>query len=330
MRYPIIAAGLLAIGFAAEAQDKPVLTVMTYESFVSDWGPGPAVEAAFEETCACDLRFVGAGDGAALLARLRLEGKRTDADIVLGLDTNLTAAAAETGLFAPHMRAATEFDLPVAWEDPVFVPFDWGYFAFVYDKARTGVAPASLAELAESDLKIVIQDPRTSTPGLGLLLWVEAAYGDAAGALWQELSDNILTVTKGWTEAYGLFLDGEADMVLSYTTSPAYHLIAEGDGSKAAAAFADGHYLQIEVAAKVASTDQPDLADAFLEFMLGEGFQAVIPTTNWMYPAVTPAAGLPAGFETLISPETTLFFQPDVAASAREAALQRWLSALTQ
>jgi ABC-type thiamine transport system substrate-binding protein len=29
-----------------------------------------------------------------------------------------------------------------------------------------------------------------------------------------------VTVTKGWSEAYGMFLDGEADMVLSYTTSP--------------------------------------------------------------------------------------------------------------
>jgi thiamine transport system substrate-binding protein len=38
-------------------------------------------------------------------------------------------------------------------------------------------------------------------------------------------------------------------MVLSYTTSPAYHLIAEEDPTKAAAAFAEGHYMQIEVAA---------------------------------------------------------------------------------
>ncbi len=57
---------------------------------------------AFEETCGCDLKLVGTGDGAALLARLKLEGARSTADVVLGLDTNLIAAAAETGLFAPH------------------------------------------------------------------------------------------------------------------------------------------------------------------------------------------------------------------------------------
>jgi thiamine transport system substrate-binding protein len=57
----------------------PVLTVLTYDSFTSDWGPGPQIETAFEATCGCDLRFVPAGDGAALLARVRLEGARSEA-----------------------------------------------------------------------------------------------------------------------------------------------------------------------------------------------------------------------------------------------------------
>ena len=257
MRYLNCVAGFLALAGSAVAQDKPVLTVYTYDSFVSDWGPGPQVEAAFEATCGCDLQFVGAGDGAALLARVRLEGARIRADVVLGLDTNLIAAAAETGIFAPHNMDAVAFDLPVVWDDPMFVPYDWGYFAFVYDRDSVSNPPNSMAALAASDLKIVIQDPRSSTPGLGLLLWIKAAHGDQAADIWQALSDNILTVTKGWTEAYGLFLEGEADMVLSYTTSPAYHLIAEQDASKAAAGFTEGHYLQIEVAAKVAGSDQP-------------------------------------------------------------------------
>ena len=330
MRFPIIASALIATALPALAQDKPVLRVLTYDSFVSDWGPGPQIEANFEATCNCDLEFVGSGDGAALLARIRLEGARSDADVVLGLDTSLTAAAADTGLFAPHGIVPTGLDLPVAWDDPLFLPFDWGYFAFVHDRTKLPDPPASLAELADSDLKILIQDPRTSTPGLGLLLWVEAAFGDDAEPLWAALSDNIVTVTKGWSEAYGLFLDGEADMVLSYTTSPAYHLIAEEDDSKAAAPFAEGHYMQIEVAGKLAGSDQPDLADAFLAFMLTEGFQGVIPTTNWMYPAVTPAGGLPDGFDTLAVPDKALLFAPEKADAMRDRALAKWLSALSR
>ncbi|UWS03918.1 thiamine ABC transporter substrate binding subunit [Phaeobacter inhibens] len=325
MKHLVLAAGLL--GATAAYADTPELIVYTYDSFVSDWGPGPAVEEAFEATCGCDLKLVGAGDGAALLARVKLEGARSDADVVLGLDTNLTAAAKATGLFADHAVSA-DYALPFAWEDATFAPYDWGYFAFVHKAGMD--APANFAELAESDLKIVIQDPRSSTPGLGLLMWVKSAHGDKAPEIWDGLADNVLTVTKGWSEAYGLFLEGEADMVLSYTTSPAYHLIAEEDDSKAAAVFDEGHYMQVEVAGKLANSDQPELADQFLAFMVSDAFQSVIPTTNWMYPAVTPADGLPKGFETLVAPEKSLLLSEDEAAALRDVALDEWLTALSR
>lgn len=325
MKHLMFAAGIL--GASTAFADTPELTVYTYDSFVADWGPGPQIEAAFEASCACDLKLVGVEDGAALLSRVRLEGEKTDADIVLGLDTNLMSAAKETGLFAPHSVSA-DYTLPVDWADDTFVPYDWGYFAFVHNADED--APSSLKALASSDLKIIIQDPRSSTPGLGLLMWVKAAYGDDAPAIWEGLSDNIVTVTKGWSEAYGLFLEGEADMVLSYTTSPAYHLITEEDDSKTAAVFDEGHYLQVEVAAKLAGTDQPELADQFLTFMVSDSFQSVIPTTNWMYPAVTPDSGLPDGFDTLAQPEKSLLFSADEAAALRDAALDEWLTALSR
>ncbi len=329
MKISIFAAGMSVVASMATAQ-TPVLTVYTYDSFVSDWGPGPAVEKAFEATCDCDLQFVGTGDGAALLARLRLEGPRGPADIALGLDTNQTAAAAETGLFAPLSQPRPALDLPVDWNDPLFQPFDWGYFAFVYDRTKLTNPPANFRELADSNLKIIIEDPRSSTPGLGLLLWVKKAYGDDASSIWSGLADNIVTVTKGWSEAYGLFLEGEADMVLSYSTSPAYHLIAEQDDSKAAARFDEGHYMQIEVAGKLASSDVPELADQFLAFMASDAFQNLIPTTNWMYPAKLPADGLPDGFSTLIKPETALIYSPEQAAAIRNKALSEWQNALSE
>jgi thiamine transport system substrate-binding protein len=308
--------------------ETPVLTILTYDSFATEWGPGPAAEKAFEATCACDLQFVTAGDGAALLARLQLEGAASDADILLGIDTNLTAAAAATGLFAPHGQTPAH-DLPVAYADPLFLPYDWGWFAFVYNTSLAKV-PASFEDLAASDLKIVIQDPRSSTPGLGLVMWVRQAYGDRAPEIWAALADNILTVTPGWTESYGLFTSGEADMVLSYSTSPAYHIGVEGDLTKAAALFDEGHYLQIEVAGKLASTDQPVLADAFLAFMAGPEFQALIAETNWMYPAKTPDAGLPASFATLIKPEKSLLIPAQDIPALRNKAIEEWRAALSQ
>ena len=329
MRHFTMTAGLMALATAAAA-DTPVLTIYTYDSFVTEWGPGPQIEKAFEETCGCDLKFVTAGDGAALLARLKLEGARSDADIVLGLDTNLTAEAAATGLFAPHGRELPELDLPVAWDDPYFLPYDWSYFAFVYDRERMPEPPSSFEALIASDADIVILDPRSSTPGLGLVMWVEAAYGERAPAIWAGLADHIVTVAPGWSEGYGLFLNGEVDMALAYTTSPAYHAVADGDPAKAAAIFSEGHYMQVEVAGVTASSDQPELARAFLDFMLTDGFQEVIPTTNWMYPARLPEAGLPEGFADLPRPEKALLFSPEEAQALRDPAVGAWLEALSR
>ena len=309
--------------------ETPVLNVLTYDSFAAEWGPGPAIEKGFEAGCACDLHFITAGDGAAVLARLKLQGGASEADVVLGLDTSLTENASRTNLFAPHGLTLPN-DLPVPFSDPLFVPFDWGWFAFVHDNTKLPNPPKSFKELAASDLKIIIEDPRSSTPGLGLVMWVKAVYGADAAALWRDLSDNILTVTPSWDQAYGLFLSGEADMVLSYTTSPAYHLIAEQDATKSAAAFDEGHYMQVEVAGMLAASPHPDLARAFLTYLAGDEAQAILPTTNWMYPAKTPAAGLPAGFETLIKPAKSWLFSGVEAEALRQAAVDEWQTALAQ
>lgn len=314
----------------AYAQTEPILTVYTYSSFSGEFGPGEAVKANFEEVCGCVLEWVETEDAGTLLARLILEGPNLNADIVLGLDTNLIAAARETGLFADHGLDLPTLDLPVDWADPVFVPFDWGWFAFIYDSQAIDEPQSTFAEfLADPDgPTIIIQDPRTSSPGLGLLLWIKQVFGDEAGAAWTALAPRIVTVTRGWSEAYGLFLEGEADMVLSYTTSPAYHIAVEGETRYRSAIFAEGHMMQVEVAAIVAGTDQLGLAQDFLAFMVEDGFQSAIPKGNWMYPAVTPATGLPPAFAGLGIPPMSFLMQSEEIAANRRDWINEWLAAL--
>jgi len=314
----------------AAAQEK--LTVYTYESFTADWGPGPLVEKAFEAECGCDLEFISVADGVALLNRLKLEGGETRADIVLGLDTNLTADARATGLFQPHGVDVAKVDVPGGWSDGVFLPFDYGYFAVVYDTQAMASPPTSLEQLVEGDPdeKIVIQDPRTSTPGLGLLLWMKSVYGDDAADAWARLRGRVLTVTPGWSEAYGLFTGGEAPMVLSYTTSPAYHMIAEDTQRYQAAPFSEGHYLQVEVAGITAKGAVNPLAKEFMAFMVSPGFQDAIPETNWMYPAAAMSKPLDPAFDKLVKPVKTLAFTPDEVARDRKAWVDEWLSVMSR
>lgn len=323
--------GLIGLAIVpAAAQDA--LTVYTYDSFTADWGPGPQIEQNFEAECGCDLEFVSVADGVALLNRLRLEGASTRADVILGLDTNLTAEAKVTGLFARHGVDLANVNVPGGWTDDTFVPFDYGYFAVIYDSEQVASPPGSLAELVGGDPneKIVIQDPRTSTPGLGLLLWMKAVYGPEAAEAWSRLKDRVLTVTPGWSEAYGLFTGGEAEMVLSYTTSPAYHVIAEGTDRYQAAAFDEGHYLQIEVAGITVAGEQNPLAARFLAFMTGPGFQDVIPETNWMFPAGKTAEPLDLAFDKLVKPARTLTLAPEEIAENRKAWVDEWLSVMSR
>lgn len=119
-------------------------------------------------------------------------------------------------------------------------------------------------------------------------------------------------------------------MVLSYTTSPAYHLIAEQDDSKTTASFDEGHYLQVEVAGKLAASDQPALADDFLSYLTGAEAQGLMATTNWMYPANLPADTLPEGFAGLQIPTKSLLFSAEEAAQIAPAAIEEWQAALAR
>ena len=120
----------------ATVQAAETLTVYTYESFIAEWGPGPKVKAAFEKECSCTLNWVSVTDGVAMLNRLKLEGASTEADVVLGLDTNLTAEAKATGLFGPHGQDASALKLPIPWTDDTFLPYDYAHFAIVYDTEK--------------------------------------------------------------------------------------------------------------------------------------------------------------------------------------------------
>jgi len=326
MKHFTFVAGLLSASMALA--DAPVLTVYAPDYFASEWGPGSSIEAAFEKECNCDLQFK-TGD---VLSRIILEGARSEADVVIGLNTDVTKKARETGLFAAHGQDNSQLTLPLIWTDQVFLPFNYGHTAFVYSAEKLREAPQSFDALIHSndDLKVIIQDPRSSISGLALVLWVKAVFGEEAENVWEKLAPKILTVTKGWSEAYGLFTEGEADMVLSYTTSPAYHIVAEGDLTKKAAIFPEGHYLMVELAAKLKGTDNPELADAFLAFIMTDTFQNLIPEGNWSLPAALEVSEWPQAFQDLPLPEKVLFYSEEEAATLRGVAIEEWRRALSK
>jgi thiamine transport system substrate-binding protein len=291
-------AALLLLAAPVAAEDRPALTIYTYDSFAAEWGPGPQLKAGFEAQCGCIVDFVAVEDSIAAFRRVQLEGPATKADIIVGLDNFIAGEARASGLFAPHGLELSGLSLPEAWTDPDFVPFDTGYFAFVYNKETTPTPPTSFEALIAlpDDFKIVVIDPRSSTTGLGAVVWLRTAYGDRAPKIWAGLKPHILTMSRGWSEAYGLFTRGEADMAFSFTTSPAYHILAEDDERYAAAIFEEGHIAQIEIAGVLQSSPHQELAREFLTYLVTPEAQGIIAMTNWMYPVIDLGAELPAAF----------------------------------
>jgi len=326
VKFTRLALAVLSGLFAAPAfaEEVPILKIYTYDGFAAEWGPGPALKAGFEAICGgCIVEWIAADSSIGTLRRVQLEGDTTEADIIVGLDTAISGEARATGLFADHGLDLTGLTLPEPWTDAQFVPFDYAHFAFVYDSDSVATPPKSFEELIAlpDDFKIVVQDPRSATPGLGLVLWIAAAYGDRAPEIWAGLKPHILTVTREWSESYNLFLQGEADMALSYTTSPAYHIIAEGDDTIHAALFDEGHLAQTEVAGILKSSDKQELAQKFLAYLTSVAGQKEIPSTNWMFPVVDLGADLDPAFATLPQPAKTLVLTDEqIAANS-----QRWI-----
>jgi thiamine transport system substrate-binding protein len=315
-----------AVGAAPAAEQEPELVIYAYDSFVSEWGPAPKVIPKFEDKHGVKVRVVSVGDAGQVLNRAILEKDDPQADIILGIDNNMLARALEEGVLQPY-RSPNLGSIPqrlIFDTSHSVTPFDYGYFAFVYDSESLADPPASLEELTDARFrrKIIVQDPRTSSPGLGFLLWTIAVYGEEYLDYWKRLQPNLLTITDGWDTAYGMFTSGEAPMVLSYTTSPAYHVEYEQTDRYRALLFEEGNYMQIEGVGVLKGAAHPELARKFIDFTLTEDFQEEIPLTNWMYP-VAPAVDEPDSFRFAPKPKRSLQLP---AADIRKNQ-ERWIDA---
>ena len=285
---------LLTLSFMScskKEETSKELVVYTYDSFISEWGPGPEIAKRFEDKTGVSVTWVNCGDGAQILSKALSEKNKPQSDVLLGLDNNLSYKAREAGLLVPYKPEGRENLVSGLEEafggDWILTPFDYSHFAMIYDTEASLKAPESLSDLINKDYegKVILMDPRTSTPGLGFAAWTVAVFGDNYKNYWKDLKKSILTMSPGWSSGYGLFTKGEAPLCSSYTTSPAYHVeYGEGDRFQAIV-FAEGHVQQVEGVGITKGTKNEKTAKAFIDFLISEEAQNVIPLTQWMFPA---------------------------------------------
>ena len=276
---------------------KETIIVGTYDSFATEWGPGPEIESLFEENCECDLKYVTTSQAGTLLGNIFIKDK----DIILG-------ATYDANKFNNFYK---------------FQTYDYGYYAFIYDESSLKNPPQTFEELINrDDLKIVVQDPRTSPVGMGLLTWISRVFYQNKEEAIQKINKQIITYTPGWSEAYGMFLEEKADLVLSYSTSPFYHQEYEDNYSYKALIFPEGHVKVNEYVVIPNDSKQKIIAENFLSFLSTEKIQRIISKKNIMYPILESAT--PSKMKNLPKPSEAM----DV--STNEELISLWLNVTTQ
>lgn len=325
----LLGVGLLVSGGRAGTQpaEGPTLYVYVYDSFV-EWGPAAFIEQAFEERTGVDVQFVATGASREMLARLLTERDAggTPADVFLG-ELNDVPKAKQFDLFEP----LSEQDVPnlqfVPEElqidpDRLLLPYEHGFITLVYDTQALSAEelPRTFPDLLDARFReeLIVQDPRTSSVGHAFLFWTIYNYGELFPPYWERLLPNVLSIFPGWSAAYEAFRNGEAPIVVSFSTDACFDeryqpFFLEGQG-----------YRTVFGAGVVRGTDNPRLAREFIDFLLSVEVQEKLPTTEYMFPA-NSRAELPEEWQRCAKvPPAPAVLPLDVVAPNDDRWLQAW------
>lgn len=306
---------------------RTVLRVYGASSFVKSWGPGPVLKEKFEKVCECRVELVETADTTLLIQKLKIEGRTSGADLVLGFD-QYDLEMANKGYEWKTLKADG-----LDFEDAVkstlsrqnFLPYDWGVLAFLARKSAFEKLPQSLDELTESLYKdqISIQDPRTSTPGLQFLLWLIQSKGEEkAFQFLQRFNPQVKAFGSSWSSSWGLFQKKQVNMTFSYVTSLVATQQEDKDLDVIALEFSEGHPIQYEFMGIPSSCHNCELAQKFVSMILSAEGQKIIMEKNYMFPVIK---GVRQGTFFANLPDLKLMDMNVIPTSIeRERLLKRW------
>ena len=294
----IALAGCLGqIGNSGSGEHSGTLTVATYSSFTGEGTAGTWLKGQFEsEFPDATVEFVTPSNGVNQYIQRAKQGAPIDADLYVGLNTSELIRADQQldgQLFAPARDRLDRADTvkPALQIDPDgrAIPYDTGYISLVYDEDEVenpGTFDALLEPAYEDAL--IAQNAQQSDPGRAFLLWTIIAKGeDGYLDYWEGLLDNGVTILADWEPAYNAYLDGEAPMVVSYSTDQVYYHGEGVDMSRHQVGFLnDQGYANPEAMALFADSDAQELGLTFMDFVLRPEVQAGVAVRNVQFPAV--------------------------------------------
>ncbi len=285
------------------SKEGSVLKIYASDSFLAKWGPGPKLKEIFEKQTGQKITFIEMTDPSLTFQKMNFDGASAIGDVVTSLDQYDLIRSKDK---VKWKKLSSEIDSRVIADVPNanifenFVAYNWAPIAFV-SRTDLNANVQSLDDLLKPELKnkIALEDPRTSSPGLQFLVWVMQTKTEAeAIQFFKKMNQQAHSYSAGWSAAYGLFTNKQADIVLSYVTSPIYHLIEEKNSNYKSLEFSDGHPAQIEFAGVPESCQNCEAAIKFVQFMQTPEAQKIIMSKNYMLPMYKPAQDATA-FDTI-------------------------------
>ncbi|WP_418285470.1 thiamine ABC transporter substrate-binding protein [Halorubrum sp. DTA46] len=303
--------------------ETPTLTVATYDAFIDapSVSPGEWLKEEFESRFDAELEWATPDNEVNHYIERARSGADVDADVYVGFTTEDLVRIddeLDDGLFA---EAGDIDGLDAVREGLLFdpfdraVPYDTGYVSLVYDGTATE-APETFEGLLDPDHAgaLIAQNPGASATGRAFLLHTVNRFGDGPEGevdgedgdadydyldYWAELQDNDVRVLGSWSDAYTAWSNGEAPMVVSYSTDQVF---AAADGANLdehqIRFLNDQAYATPEGMAAFIGADHPELAREFMSFMLEPEVQGEIAERNVAFPA-TDTAQLPDDYAEL-------------------------------
>ena len=293
------------------------LTILTYNSLFAD--PKYDLEGNFSKFSGIpksDINIIRLDDANELVTNLEIE--KGQSDVVIGIDNVLIHLIENKSdlleLYTPSVIDQIDSNLIQNLDpDKYLIPYDYGVISFWYQNqiinssTHPELTDLTLDSLLESELlsKLIVENPKYSSPGLGFLLWTIAVYGDPEinfeGLIngdwrdWWKAARGEIMIQRSWNDAWTIFsteTEGKPIMI-SYGTSPAYGFCQWQDDSTSAVVTYENDepnaWLQIEGIGLVKDAPNKENAKKFIDWFLDSELQSELPEHQWMYPANTKA-----------------------------------------
>lgn len=330
----LLVAGCSAIGQdgGGDAPSSDRVVLVTHDSFVL---PKKLV-ARFEDESGYDLVVRGSGDAGVLTNKLVLTKDDPLGDVSFGVDNTFASRALDEGVFAPYDAqlpdGADRYRLP-GDDDHRLTPVDTGDVCVNVDDtwfaAHHLAPPKTLDDLADPRYEDLFVTPgaATSSPGMAFLLTTIAAYGaDGWQDYWSRLMANGTKLVDGWSQAYEVDFTqgggkGDRPIVLSYDSSPAFTV---SGGKSSTSALLDTCFRQVEYAGVLAGAQNPQGAEALVDFLLSPEVQAALPDSMYVFP-VDSSVPLPKEWASFAQQPTDPYVVDPADISAhRDEWLREW------